>query len=175
MEIALQALKLRWLAGDADMGEDQCAHGLVRLAVGERLLVGPEDEEVTVSAAGLFLLRTLGSNHLSNDELTGGLKLFPCCGHMGLDGGGECVIIGCPMGIDVSVITVGDSVTLKRDTRTAVTTRALWREAVLGFAQQIDTFYARSAPRAPSEDETEAAGWHQFWKEWRLRIDAEGG
>ncbi|GAA1142476.1 hypothetical protein GCM10009651_28300 [Microbacterium natoriense] len=176
VEVTLQATGLRWLAGDADAGEDQCAHGLVRLDVGDLVLVGPEDEEVTVSAAGLFLLRTLDADHLPGDLLTGGNQLFPCCGHLVIDdGSGGCFISGCPMGVDMSVVTEGESVTLRRDTTIATTTRAQWREAVLGFARQIDAFYSRSVPRALPDDESDAAGWRRFWKEWRSRVDAAGG
>ena len=171
MTVELHGLNLGWLGGDDDEA-DQCAHGAVHLCVDGQILVGPDDGELTVSAAGLYLLRTLETDHVVGDALTDPdhNQLFPCCGHSVFAGDDRCVIVGCATGVDVWVRTKGDVVTLQRGDISATVSRAEWREAVLGFVGQVDSFYAASSSRDAIEDAAEAAGWQMFWAEWKQRV-----
>ena len=58
---------------------DLCAHGTVEFSVDGVLLVTPEDGEWTVSATGLYLLRTLTDDHTPEASVCEGNLLFPCC------------------------------------------------------------------------------------------------
>ncbi|WP_368499527.1 hypothetical protein [Herbiconiux sp. A18JL235] len=109
---------------------------------------------------------------MPGDSLAEFNQLIPCCGHFIWEEEGRCVILGCPSGVDLSVVTVGDRVTLTRGNRSAVATRSQWRDAILGFVDQIDAFYADSAPRAPIDDNELSAGWASFLREWRHRRHA---
>ena len=168
----LRAVEAGWLPGRPDDGSDQCAHGTVSLTVGDQTLVDPSDGEFTLSAAGLYLLRTLGDDHRAGDALTDGNFLVPCCGHTVFESAGRCVVLGCPSGVDVSVTTDGETVTLAREGRTAALTRSRWREAVLAFVEQVEAVYSRSVPRAAPSDAADAAGWRLFWEEWHARVRA---
>lgn len=77
VNVVLPGSELGWLH-EADL----CAHCKAQPSVGGQLLVGPADGEFTVSAAGLFLLRTLEADHVSGDALTDENQLFPCCGFL---------------------------------------------------------------------------------------------
>lgn len=172
MAIVLQALDLHWLGGEPDDGADQCAHGKVQFSVGEQVLVTPDDGELTLSAAGLYLLRTLDADLAADDGLTDGSQLFPCCGHSVYAIEGRCVVLGCSNGIDISVRADGETITLQRDDVSATTRRSLWTAAVLTFAGQVHSFYDASVKRAAVDDELEAAGWRLFWEEWNERTIA---
>ncbi|MGW9629650.1 hypothetical protein ACWGST_03035 [Agromyces sp. NPDC055520] len=118
--IVLQAVNPAWLSGAAD----QCAHGEVQLRVGDKDLVSSDDGELTLTAAGLFLLRTLEANYEPGGELADQNQLLPHCGFFVYPDGDRCSISGCTQGVDLAVVTVGDFVTLRRGEVTAVTTRA---------------------------------------------------
>lgn len=133
----LRAVEAGWLPGRPDDGSDQCAHGTVSLTVGDQTLVDPSDGEFTLSAAGLYLLRTLGDDHRAGDALTDGNFLFPCCGHTVFESAGRCVVLGCPSGVDVSVTTDGETVTLAREGRTAALTRSRWRRGSYRVSSMI--------------------------------------
>lgn len=168
--IVLQATKLRWLS-DAD----QCAHGDVELRIDDVQFVSADTagDEITLTAAGLYLLRTLDSDHDLGDALVDGNQLFPHCGFFVTDEGHDgCRIIGCQTGADLSVATREDTVALSRDGRTATVPSAQWRSAVLGFVHQVEAFYAQSRPRAEIDDTFERAGWQAFWREWGQRVAA---
>jgi hypothetical protein len=75
--ITLVAQNLQWIRGVTDDPQDQCAHGQVEFSVNNTEFVKPEDGILTVSAAGLFLLRTLSHNHTSTDSVAEGNLLFP--------------------------------------------------------------------------------------------------
>lgn len=166
--IVLQALNMTWLSDAAD----QCAHGQVRFGVGDTLLVDPEGDDLTVSAAGLHLLRTLEANHELGGRFPDDSQLFPHCGFFVVPDGDRCTIISCPEGVDVSVVTDGDTVTLRRGELNVETTRAQWRDAVLGFVRQVEAFYESSPIRQTIDDPFERDGWQMFWQEWHRRVEA---
>jgi hypothetical protein len=75
--ISLAAHELCWIKGGSDDPEDQCAHGKVALEIDGVSLVRPEDGEWTVSAAALFLLRTLTADHTPERPVAEGSFSFP--------------------------------------------------------------------------------------------------
>ena len=67
--------------------------------------------DATISATALYLLKTLTENHIINTDN----QMLPCCGHLmipkeTLD---NVTILGCPNGIDWSVIHDENSVILE--------------------------------------------------------------
>lgn len=94
----LRLLNLQWLEG-MPAEEELCAHGQVRVRLGDRVLSGEQDTW-TVSAAALFLLRTLPTDHTAEHPVDD--QLVPCCGFtMWPDETSEdVVVLGCPNGVD---------------------------------------------------------------------------
>lgn len=170
--LTLEALNLRWLSPTPD---DLCAHGDVVLTIdGASFAGGPGDDDsrdITVSAAGLHLLRSLETDHhAGSDE-----PLFPCCGDtLGIDADGV-YIMGCPNGADISVSRTGDVVTLGRAGLVATVTQSEWQEAVLAFTDQVQAFYDASPARSlPMPWQRNA--WSLFWHEWvARRLSARSG
>ncbi len=61
--IKLNAHDLCWIQSTADDPKDQCAHGSVEFSCDGIPIIEPDDGEWTVSAAGLYLLRTITDDH----------------------------------------------------------------------------------------------------------------
>ena len=164
----LRLLSLQWLEGMPEE-EDWCAHGQVAVRLGHRVLSG-ETDTWTVSAAALFLLRTLAADHTAEHPV--GDQLLPCCGFtMWPDVTSDNVlIVGCPNGVDWRVEHVRGQVHLTPPGGDAVRLPfAAYRAQVLAFADQVAAFYQRSAPKKVPTDAEDAAGYELFWTEWHRR------
>ena len=172
--VQLECARFEWIGGPEDDPTDQCAHGRVALAVGDHVLLAPSDGEWTVSAAALYLLRSLDHDHLEGRSVADGNYLFPCCGFTALAGVGDfdVVLFGCPNGKDVWIKHLLGEVVLTADDVSVVVPAREWRKAVVGFAESLTAFYARSAPKARLEDKEDRAGWAAFWQEFDSRLSA---
>ena len=172
--ITLLAHNLQWIKGVEDDPQDQCAHGRVEFRVNNTVFVKPEDGSWTVSAAGLYLLRTLSLDHNEQDSVTEGNLLFPCCGHAvwPTEGKFNVVCIGCNQGINVDITHDGKSVSFASPNGTESTSIEEWQIAVLEFVRQVRDFYDRSSPKVDYHDDLDRQGWTAFWQEWHERVDA---
>lgn len=169
--VILRPVKLSWLHGAADDPTDLCVHARVDFRIGDHVLVDAErDLEVTVSAAGLYLMRTLERDHTRKSPV--GDHLFPCCGFTLYEEAGslDVVIIGCPNGVDFEVTyAAGDDRVLVRamSGREWEVARQDWRSAVFSFADAVSNFVATASPKTTSVDD--AAGFRKFLTEWERR------
>jgi len=172
--LELRILESGWISGEADDADDPFAHGTVMLAVDGHALVTPADGSFTLSAAGLYLLRTLQHDHALVDTVSDGNALFPCCGYIALPSSGVFPVfcIGCPGGRDVTVTHQGDEVLLDAGDGPRRVFLLEWRKAVLAFVGAVEDFYARCSPKHPATDPEEARGWALFWAEWQQRRQA---
>ncbi|MDB4766848.1 hypothetical protein OAG71_04090 [bacterium] len=167
--ISLLPTRLHWIKDDGkDDPKDLCAHSPVRLEINGDTLVAPEDGDATVSAAALYLLRTLEADHTKLNPV--GDQLFPCCGHGMFDtGDADVVISGCPNGSEVFVERLGD---ITRLTTPAGVSYEVpndeWRGAVHDFSDAVLDFYKQSASKTPHDDE-QSAGFAKMMCEWKRR------
>jgi hypothetical protein len=163
-------VNLHWIKGSLDDPSDLCAHGHVEFRVGSDVLLdaalGPE---VTVSAAALYLLRTLTAAHSKQGPV--GDHLFPCCGFAMWDvGEPDVVISGCPNGVDFEVLPGGDNTEVlvrAEGGREWRLQQSEWQAAVFEFADCVSGFYATSSQKQPSADDE--AGYRKFVAEWERR------
>jgi len=82
-----------WILGDLDDPNDLCLHGRIAVKIGDETF---EDDKLCVSAAGLYLLRTLTENRTMKDDTQ---PIFPCYGTMFAKEDMQSVMIsGCPNG-----------------------------------------------------------------------------
>ena len=77
--IILRPTNLHWIDGSTDDSADLCAHSGVAFRIGQITLVKPSDGDWTVSAAALYLLRTLSQRHTRQQPIAE--HLFPCFGN----------------------------------------------------------------------------------------------
>ena len=100
--LSIELINPHWL-NEIEKDGDLCAHGGVRICANDIVFSDGEDTYWTVSAASLYLLRTLTQDHTKNHRVSE--HIIPCCGFKMFDQGeGEDVYIpGCPNGIDFEV------------------------------------------------------------------------
>ena len=170
-QFELQLLTIGWMEGMAEE-LDLCAHGKVLAHFGGATLSDAAGPGWTVSAAALYLLRTLTLDHTPAAPICD--QLLPCCGFaMWPDITSACddvLICGCPNGIDWAVEHVAAGVQLTAPTgEQVVVSRPAYQQAVLQFADEVEAFYQRSKPKERPADAEDAAGYEAFWREWHRR------
>jgi len=169
--VTLQPLKLHWIQGAADDPKDLCAHGDVEFRIRDDALLETNGKDLTVSAAGLYLLRTLSVPHTKAAPV--GDHLFPCCGFAMYDipDQEDVALCGCPNGEDFEVLhQVGGAGVVVRsaDGRDWQVVWPEWRAAVFRFADRVSEFYAAYSSKQPfSKDD--ASGFVKFKAEWERR------
>jgi hypothetical protein len=168
--IVLRPTELHWISDDPT---DQCAHGGVVFTIDSIPFASGEDaQEITVSAAALFLLRTLSHDHTAARPVAEESQLFPHCGFTAYAVGGRfpVLVMGCNVGVDPDVVHSAGVVRIRSEEgQEATVTAVQWRDAVLGFVDEVQAFYDASPPRMPFNEATEDEGWLAFWEEWRDR------
>jgi hypothetical protein len=170
--LVLRPTNLHWLKADDPDPADLCVHSPVDLQIGTARLVEPAAGDWTVSAAALYLLRTLERPHTKAAPV--GDHLFPCCGFTMYDIAGETdvLIVGCPSGTDLEVTRHADQVILTAaDGSQHRVAFAEWRTAVCAFSKAVRAFYDQSPPRRPADTEDEN-GFRKFMAEWERRLGA---
>jgi len=156
---------LYWIKNDgADDPDDLCLHGHVSVIIG-----GINFEyDATVSAAGLYLLRTLTENHIIHE----GESMLPCCGNSMIanEDLSAVDIFGCPNGLDWSVIHEDGKVKLFAETGKSVTiSLENYEDEVFAFANSIESYCNKCLPKNFPAEEAERNGYTAFWNEWKRR------
>ena len=170
----LRALELGWIQDAVDDPADQCAHGRVLFQIGSTVFVRPEDGRWTVSAAGLFLLRTLEYEHTAANPVSESNFLIPCCGHavwLSRSGRFEVLCMGCNLGKNPEVVHRDKDVIIRAEGEEAVSL-AEWKDCVFAFVDQIHRFYQQFTAKVIPDDQDDREGWAAFWDEWRSRREA---
>lgn len=170
MIVTLRPLRLHWIQGALDDPNDLCAHGGVEFQIGDEVLIDAGGKDFTVSAAALYLLRTLSVSHTSTTPV--GDHLFPCCGFAMWDiaENEDVTLCGCPNGEDFEVLhqTGRDTIIILASNRRAWEIELSdWRTAVLGFADAVSSFYSSCSPKRVCDDDR--AGFSKFCAEWARR------
>ena len=164
MSFSISAGSYHWINGEADEPGDYCLHGLAAAVIGDERF----EYDCTVSAAALYLLKTLSEDHIMGEDN----QLLPCCGFfLCPDERGENVaIVGCGNGADWSVLHEGGSVRLitASGRETSVPLGDYARE-VCRFADEVAAYYAACSPKPEPGDEFERRGWAAFRREWERR------
>jgi len=168
--ITLVPTRLHWIKDDGvDDPSDLCAHSPVLFQIDGDTLVAPEEGDATVSAAAIYLLRTLEREHTTENPVDD--QLFPCCGHAMYDSGGEDVVIsGCPNGSDVFVTHEGNGEIrlTPPNGKSYVIAVSDWRNVINEFSDLVRNFYDHSLPKRPADD-TDSAGFAKMMAEWNRR------
>ena len=170
----LRALELGWIKGREDDPADQCAHGKILFQVGNIIFVRPEDGIWTVSAAGLFLLRTLEHDHTAENPVSEFNFLIPHCGNDAWKNKGSrfnVVCMGCNQGRNPEVIHRHNKILVRTEQEQSVSFQD-WKESVFAFADEVRGFYDESSPEVVPDPEALREGWTAFWQEWRSRREA---
>lgn len=163
-QFQIDATALSWIDGDADDPEDLCLHGHVVVRIGAEQM----EEDCTVSATALYLLKTLTEDHVMGQDI----QMLPCCGHFYIpDESLENVCIsGCDAGTDWTVLHSGSNVILKlRNGTESMVPLEEYRMQVFRFADKIEQYYQSCTPKRLPEDTFSRNGYFAFWNEWHRR------
>ncbi|MES2731127.1 MAG: hypothetical protein V4714_05240 [Bacteroidota bacterium] len=160
-------LELHWIS-EENTETDLCAHGQVRVQIGDEIVVDQDDSGGwTVSAMALLLLRTLERDH--TQECPVGDQLVPCCGHFMVfqDDMEEVYMANCQNGVDWEVRHENGVVKLKTKKGTqAFLAFEDYKKAVLVFVDQVRQFYQDSPEKILPSDEFDRVAYVRFWEEW---------
>ena len=165
MSFSIYADNLTWINDNKDDPEDLCLHGHAVVIIGNHKL----EYEATVSSTALYLLKTLTEDHIIFEDN----QMLPCCGHFMIPNEelDTVTILGCPNGIDWSVIhNKDDSVTLELEDGTKeIVTITDYEKQVYHFADVIENFYLSCSPKVMPKDPFEKNAYIAFWNEWHRR------
>jgi len=150
----LKLLDWLWVNDSKDYPEDLCLHGYIYFRLGENVIT--DSYYCTISAAGLYLLRSIEDDH----TVACG-HMFPCCGFFA-----DWGIVDCPNGIWLLVSHVDDKIKLTTSDTNVVMPLAEYKEIILPFIEEIETIYEQN-PRQLPEDKSEREVYAEFWDEWK--------
>ena len=158
---SINVSNLHWREA-ANEAEDLCLHGDAVVRIGDECFT----YGATVSATALYLLKSLKTDHKIGEDN----QMLPCCGSFMVpdEALSSVAIIGCPNGIDWSVLHENGEIVLVTESgkKTRISEEA-YRETVFSFADKIETFYKESLPKTYPKDDFERNGYIAFWNEWR--------
>lgn len=174
MMIRLSPVNTHWLAEFDDPG-DYCAHGSVEFFIDEHQVVSIDSGEWCVSAAALYLLRSLERSHTPQAPVSE--HMIPCCGHsmFRLEGHRDVCLTGCSSGIDWEVIHQSPDVLLRLTDGTEFRIlQADYANAVWDFSDKVREFYKQSKPKIELASDDDWQGFQAFMSEWdRRRLDSQ--
>ncbi len=168
--VSLRAFDLGWVTDDGDDPTDQCVHGGIELTISGEPAYRTEPN-LTVSAACLYLLRTIEDDHTPGGTVAEGNWLLPCCGFSVWPSEGRYPVdcIGCNQGSDIWIRHGDHSVELSWAQHSVTVAEDAWAAAVVELAEQVEAYYRQCQPKERIEDELDAEGWKLFWSEWQDR------
>ena len=162
----IKIIDLHWIDRKEDDGKDLCLHGNVFVRIGDEIIDnGIDNDDWTVSAGALMMLRSIETNHIVFKEEN---HMLPCCGHfMYIDEKtNNIIVLGCPTGIDWTVIHEGNNVKLITESgKETIISNDKYEKIIFNYADKLKKFYDNSLPKILSEDYHREC-YFKFWEEW---------
>lgn len=157
--------RLEWICGAQDDPQDLCLHGHVTVQVGDNIL----EDDGTVSATGLYLLKTLTEDKIMSEHE---IQMIPCCGHFLIANADltEVQIIGCDHGTDWTTVHEEESVRIIfPDGNEEIVPFSEYEAEVFRFADKVEAFYSACTPKQLPDDAFDRNGYTAFRNEWHRR------
>ncbi len=166
-EFEIKILRQHWISDDGLYDKtDLCSHGVLFLRIGDEILSDLKSDSWTLSATGLYLLRTLKMDYNIEDF---GNYLVPCCGHLLIpdDNKDYVSISGCNEGLDWNIKHENGNVKFTSE-KGAVGKISFeqYKNMILDFTDEIESFYGDPNEKEVPNDEFDQNGFQQFWAEW---------
>ncbi len=172
--IELKLIDPHWINQEPDDTSDQCAHGRIKFVV-DNLVISDADQTWTVSAAALFLLRTVFHNHSETNSVAENNYLIPCCGFTVIKDDDYSdfglLILGCVGGINPQIIHNESMVTIVYKNQSRTVELSAWADAIVGFADEVIAYYNSCSPKVDPTDNHDLESWKLFWTEFRENKD----
>jgi len=164
-QFEIRVLRQHWIQDDGKYDPlDLCSHGEIFIRIGERTLSDSENGAWTLTACGLFLMRSLVQNcELEEFENF----MVPCCGNTLIANDPQVVVLGCDTGIDWKTQHVNETIHITTDRgSTAEIPFSEYKVMVKKFVDEVEEFYGDPSLKEP-ENEIDKEGFVQFWNEWK--------
>lgn len=165
-DFEIRIIDLHWIDSKKDDGKDLCLHGNVSVRIGSEIIDnGIDDHDWTLSAGALMMLRSIENNHIAFEEEN---YMLPCCGHfMYIDEKTDkVVVLGCPTGIDWTVIHEDNNVKLvTRNGKETIITNDVYKEIIFNYTDTLKDYYDNSLQKIFTEDYNRKC-YFKFWEEW---------
>ena len=168
--IELVPHNLHWIT-ETDSEYDLCVHGGFTFSFNKKIIIDASKEEFTLSAAVIFLLRTIERDHSFGNKICE--KIMPECADITFikKVDNQVQFITCPYGIDWWVEHSNGNITIIFEDGTEIkTTLKDYIQAIIRFADNIKAFYDKSKPKSFQMDEDYQA-FNAFRDEWARRIE----
>jgi len=165
----IELKSIHWYDGTDDEF-DRCAHGEVKVIIGNEILLDENTDDilVNISAMCLHLLRTLICDHTEEEKV--GDNLIPGEGHH-LDHFEEDLVVHvCEAfikGYNWWVIRNENLIQLKTEKTTITIEYEVYRNQIISFVEKVEEFYAISKPKLIPEDKYDREAYEKFWDEWK--------
>ena len=162
---SIDIVRFFWISDDGkDDPEDLCLHGEVVGHIGKEHF----EDACSVSAAALYLLRTLEEDHPSEHQVSN--PMLPCCGHTMFASECGVDIFGCPNGTDWSVRHMNGYLELEAASGTkAIIPFEEYKSIVFAFADKVKVYYDQCQSKIMPKEDWERDGYLAFWREWARR------
>jgi hypothetical protein len=158
---------------------DLCSHGDLRLTIGGEIIAAGDggENEYGISESALALLRTLESDHSREHPVAERLVFHGC---------GLILMMGCPIGIDWSVVHADGQVLLTDIVKYTSTSESdalrfhdlavrlpedSYRAEVIRFAKRAKAFFEGVAK--DFDDDYARAQHLEFWDEFNARLERD--
>ena len=162
----IKLLSINWIDNLPDNGSDLCANGKVYLRIGDKILSDAKNEDWTVSAATVFLLRTLENDYNEGDFYN---FLLPCCGHyMVYEKNKPIIISGCNSGIDWNIKHIDNELVKHfiKNEIDGIIHKENYKKQIYKFSDSVEYFYYKSKKRKFNNKYNKIA-YKEFRKEWK--------
>lgn len=168
-DFEIKILRQHWISDDGKYDPaDHCSHGEVFVRIGEEVISERESGLWTLSAMGLYLLRSLDSKYVHDAENN---PFVPCCGfslYPDEVNPRKVHIIGCPNGYNWNIRYEDDSVLFESEKGSkGRLSMESYKSLVRNLVSEIEGFYGNPAHKTLPEDAYDRKGFLQFWAEWR--------
>jgi hypothetical protein len=164
-QFEIKLLNINWIGNLPDDGRDLCAHGKVYLRIGTTILSDDRNQDWTVSATALFLLRTLNIDYHEGDFYN---FLLPCCGHSLVKEKNKPLIIsGCNTGIDWNIQHLDNGLVkhFTKDGIEGIIQEEHYKKQIYDFSDRVENFYNKSKKRR-FYDKYDKKAYQEFKREW---------
>ena len=171
----IEIIRLHWfesnLNSQSDLKKlkeenDLDAQGEILVKIGGNIISEP-NLSLSLSTAGLFLMRTCFENYKPNQYNN---KLIPHCGHSiypSFNKQYRVNINGCDIGYEWN-ITHQENIIIHKslDGYTSKILKNEYFKIIEKFTDKIEKFYKNSKPKEKPKEENEREEFEQFWLEW---------
>ena len=163
----IKILRQHWISNDETFNKgDLCSHGVLFLKIWEEILSDSKSGSWSLTATGLYLLRSLKVDYNVGDFEN---YLVPCCGHCIIpdENKNYVTILGCNSWVDWNIKHEDGNVKFTSKQWTiGVIDFEQYKKMVLEFTDAIEAFYGDPKEKDVPNNEFDKNWFQQFRAEW---------